>query len=137
MREIKFRAWDGEAMIMLPLVGLQYFDFEGSYALSFAVDGYDGFWAHEQYDTMSSKASGFPIMQYTGLKDKNGIEIYDSDMLKRRVVDFKEDGGYMDMTCEVRWNGWCFSLFIADKQMWGLDPIVARECEITGNIYEN
>jgi uncharacterized phage protein (TIGR01671 family) len=75
-------------------------------------------------------------LQYTGLKDKNGKEIYDSDRVSRRL-HLTEGNEYMDVTYDVKWNGWCFALFIADKQMHGLDPINARELEIVGNIYEN
>lgn len=70
-RIIKLRAWDGEQMIILENSGLQYYDFEGSYSLGFTVDGYSGFWAHEQYDALSKKASKFPIMQFTGMIGKN------------------------------------------------------------------
>ena len=81
-KETKFRVWNCDEMGDLKNVGIQYFDFEGSYALSFVVDGYSEFYAHERYNTSSEKASKFPLMQYIQILDKNKKEICEGDILK-------------------------------------------------------
>lgn len=59
MRELKFRAWDGEQM-----VSPEYIDRRGI-----------AHWKENSIPTTSDK-----VMQYTGLKDKNGKEIYEGDI---------------------------------------------------------
>ena len=122
-REIKFRAWDGEEMIILENSGLQYYDFEGSYSLGFTVDGYNGFWAHEQYETATQEANKFPIMQYTGLKDKNGKEIYEGDIIKVMTKDMVD----INYKATVEWTKKGFYNNFTDYDI----------SEVIGNIYEN
>ena len=55
MREIKFRAWDGEKM---------------------RCDIYSGDCLNTFFETAT-----IPMMQFTGLKDINGIEIYEGDIV--------------------------------------------------------
>jgi uncharacterized phage protein (TIGR01671 family) len=67
MKEIKFRAWkDGKMYYGVSTNGFRTFwgiSFRGSY----------------EYDVPFSEV---PLMQFTGLKDKNGKEIYEGDVFK-------------------------------------------------------
>jgi len=131
-REIKFRVWDGEQMILLEYAGLQYFDFEGSYALSFVVDGYSEFWGHEQYEGPTKKAAKFPVMQFTGLKDKNGKDIYEGDILMYIGTNMS--------SMEVKFEQGCFigeGPFNTHPLKDYLDAADFQSIEVIGNIYEN
>ena len=141
MREIKFRAWDGKynEMIYLENSGLQYFDFEGGYSLGFTVDGYKDFWAHERYESTTKQASEFPIMQYTGLKDKNGVEIYDGDVVEFRANYTSKPCGYMK--AEVVIGIYKLELHAENGEVYDAeeetDEFPYAHCEVIGNIYEN
>lgn len=135
MREIKFRAWDGEQMILLENSGLQYFDFEGSYSLGFTVDGYSAFWAHEQYREASDKASKFPIMQFIGLHDRNGKEIYEGDIV-RVWHDRDDDDGFYTIGV-VKYSPAEFYIIGDGYSITCHFHYNDSEREVIGNIYEN
>jgi uncharacterized phage protein (TIGR01671 family) len=121
-REIKFRAWTGS-------VGT----FNGMAYVGKKIDHFDK-------DT--------PLMQFTGLKDKNGKDIYEGDIFKHCIFD----GGYSVIEdknvnqfyyiglIEQRQTGWGEKQISSNRNM-GMWPMTVQEClnnsEVIGNIYEN
>ena len=119
MREIKFRAWDKESKRFT------------NYAL---LDDKAIFF-EKHLGTWKPSTNRFVLMQYTGLKDKNGKDIYEGDIVK--AVSF------------ARWIG--FIKYLPEKAafvLWDYEKLPYRDdfvylsqfedgFEILGNIFEN
>lgn len=132
--EIKFRAWDGKKIHYL-----ESLEKEHNHYLQV---GKDGFWlfASEDGRLITSIQQGGMLMQYTGLKDKDGKEIYGGDILS----DWNEvDGKYIQSKMQVFWcdkvGAWKLdNSYKQDKSSGDLLSVELADFdfEITGNIYE-
>lgn len=114
MREIKFRAWDTKHHQM-SVDSFGQADW-GDYLVDFGTDNRD----------IADKS--FIWLQYTGLLDKNGVEIYEGDILRNgariswvRYVD--EMAGFMDSDSTMLWES--------------LGGNRLKHTAVVGNVYEN
>ena len=125
MREIKFRAWDRRTNEMYYPKALvtETLKYDNS---TMAVADLD--YGYEIQETIND-----PLMEYTGLVDKNGTEIYEGD-----IVSLVEDTNFFI----VEWNTAhaCFTLKEISILTYyrNFNNIVDKfNLEIVGNIYEN
>ena len=108
-REIKFRAWSKEGL--------------------FTDDGCPG-----MIEDITSLCLFYKIwhddnfikMQYTGLKDKNGEEIYEGDLFR-----------WANNNCFIEYVAPVLQLTSSDNSWWGNLNCILIGREIIGNIYEN
>lgn len=105
-REIKFRAWDEVSEKML---NWNYF-----------LD------TNMKNTFIAPESTGLILMQYTGLDDKNGKEIYEGDIAK-----------YENMIGKIMFFNGSFILSdFEETEEWELG-VINEELEIMGNIYDN
>lgn len=115
-REIKFRAWDENNKIMVS--DIDDLIYEYSLTLNFLVNN-----------------SRYKLMQYTGLKDKNGKEIYEGDCFS---IDSKKTGTRIGIATVI-WNERHLCYELEDTLNRGEYNLhwFAKNQPVIGNIYEN
>lgn len=124
MREFKFRAWDKWDKRM--------------------IQPHDGDFI--KWHAMSNWKQCLEVMQYTGLKDKNGVEIYEGDILTSPYYPFQDDGKY-NYHGVIEWDQDSASFYmtkrLVNRDKNGISDGISEpiedieDFEVIGNIYEN
>ena len=118
MRPLKFRIWDGKRMIYPAVVEIGINGWNGLTSASFQLDG-------------GGYCISADVMQFTGLFDKNSVEIYEGDLIKDSDSDYIGQVVFDEESL-------CFTTKFQNNELWGFIPRHGKDnhCEVIGNIYE-
>lgn len=138
MREIKFRAWDTQNNEMITGIGITP---ESDLATPYLINHCVGDPSGCAYYPMSV------IMQYTGLKDKNKVAIYEGDIVTGYYDEYSE---YWDETTTIELSSqvefadgaFCIRREYLNNEGRLRGPAITKDWDaetvvVIGNIYEN
>lgn len=115
----KFRAWLKEEYRMTDVREITFFNDEVQ-----MISGVEDFYAYDE----------FKLMQFTGLKDKNGKEIYEGDIVRFTLTD-----GFSYVVGEdgvVKYKIGAFYILNGLTE-YLISNINTKDIEVVGTIYEN
>jgi len=118
-REIKFRAWH---KLMHKMFDLNDFGFSFHWEKAKMTEGMGIISANNDPD--------IEVMQYTGLKDKNGVDIYESDLLLDPSGEF--EGLWLMKWMDAGFNG----EEVESKDLYHACEFT-DDFEVIGNIHQN
>lgn len=120
-RQLKFRAWDKVNKRMLHFGGFSWHD------------EYDLCYMEGRLDVPAG--DNLEWMQFTGLKDSNGTDVYEGDLVKlteQYIYEVRfEDGKFVGYHIKQEWGRW------GDLKRLSDPDFAHRHHEVIGNIYQN
>lgn len=134
MKEIKYRVWHKREKVMRPVESL-------------ILTKHGGIWINDYPDTGACE-----LMQYTGLEDKNGKEIYEGDILRYGYLALNDTGKFgtdphLNLPKGIKENDITTEMGVFEVKpeigfLANVEDMITRNpdvegVEVIGNIYEN
>ncbi|NHW45941.1 hypothetical protein HAV21_03390 [Paenarthrobacter sp. MSM-2-10-13] len=123
-RPIKFRAWDKRWPKNDP-------EFSMAYQGDADIETLGSFAHHYLWDDNAIDSGDLVIMLGTGLNDKNGVEIFEGDVLKSPWTRFDDD----ERPYIVDYEDACF--YASNEEVDDHYQLADIEWEVIGNVYEH
>lgn len=121
-QEIKFRAWNKKDKVMVDVAAMNF--------------GPSGLWSliEYAYDAELQLADNYELMQYTGLKDKNGREIYEGDIVRTGEDNIGDPDPTIGQVI-MQEGSWLIENEKKQEEIGLFSEITSRE--VIGNIFED